>query len=124
MATDPAVLMTERYARFLMAAGPLLVAAALLTDTRWTQSLVALAVVTLAVTLLRAGPVRLSKFSYLTQTGVPALVAALVAPPSVGVIGLVVGVLAADVAWLRKPLPAGAGNAGREALSFAVAYGY
>ena len=82
MATDRTSRLMERYARFLSVAGPLLVGAALLTDSRWTQSLGALLTMTLGVTLLRSGPVRLSKFSYLTQTGVPALVAAFAAPPS------------------------------------------
>src|ERR1044072_6684461 len=123
MATDRISPLMERYARVLSVRRPLLGAPALLTDTRWTQSLGTLLTMTLAVTLLRSGPVRLSKFSYLTQTGVPALVAAFAARPSVGVVGLVVGVFAADVAWLRKPLPAGAVNARREAPSLAGAHG-
>ena len=114
----------ERYARALTVAGPLLALAAAVVDPRWMDHLLALAAVFAGVLLLRAAPVRLSKFSYLTQAGVPVLVAAVATPSSVGVLALVFGVFAADVGWLRKPLRAGLVNAGREALAFAVAYGF
>jgi len=124
MAADPSGPLMERYARALTVAGPLLALAAGVVDPRWLDHPFALAAVVGSVLVLRAGPVRLSKFSYLTQTGVPALVAAVTLPPSVGVIALALGVFISDVAWLRKPVRAGAVNAGREALSFAVAYGF
>lgn len=114
----------ERYARVLLFAGPLLLLAAAVADPRWTQHLLAVAAVLVSVGMLRSAPIRLSKYSYLTQTGIPALTAALSAPVSAGVIGLVLGVLVADSGVLRKPFKAGAVNAGREALAFAVAYGY
>ena len=121
---DSTTRLMERYARVLIAAGPLLAIGAAAADPRWVDYLYALVAVIVAVAILRAGPVRLSKFSYLTQTGVPALVAALAAPPAIGVLGLVAGVLVADVGWLRKSLLAGAVNAGREALAFGVAFGF
>ncbi len=114
----------RHYASVLAVSGPLLAIAAGWVDPRWrAQLLVALAVVA-ATALLRIAPIRLSKYAYLSQTGIPALVAALSAPGSVGVLGLVGGVLLADSVLLRKPLLAGAVNAGREAIAFAVAYGY
>jgi methyl-accepting chemotaxis protein len=114
----------RHYASVLAVSGPLLAIAAGWVDPRWrTQLLVVLAVVA-ATALLRIAPIRLSKYAYLSQTGIPALVAALSAPGSVGVLGLVGGVLLADSVLLRKPLLAGAVNAGREAIAFAVAYGY
>ncbi len=114
----------ERYARILISAGPLLTLAIGVVDPRWLEHPFTLLAMLGAVTLLRAAPIRLSKYSYLTQHGVPALTAALAAPSSVGVIGLFAGTLLADVALLRKPFRAGAVNAGREALGFAVAYGF
>src|SRR6185503_3522973 len=77
-----------------------------------------------AVALLRATPIRLSKYASLSQTGIPALGAALAAPGSLGVLGLVVGVLVGDAILLRKPLRIAAVNAGRESVAFAVAYGF
>ena len=124
MPPDPTTRILEGYARVLVAAGPLLVLGVVAADRQWADHPGMLAAVLVAVALLRAGPVRLSKFSYLTQTAVPALVAALAAPPSIGILGLVGGVLVADLGWLRKPVRAGAVNAGREALAFAVAYGF
>jgi len=114
----------RHYARLLTAAGPLLALAAAVADPRWRDYPFALVAVVVATALLRFAPIRLSKYAYLSQTGIPALVAALTAPGSVGVMGLVVGVLLADSGLLRKPLLSGAVNAGREALSFAVAYGF
>ena len=121
---DSTTRLMERYARVLIVSGPLLAIGAAAADARWVNYPFALLAVIIAVGILRAGPVRLSKFSYLTQTGVPALVAALAAPPTIGLLGLVVGVLIADVGWLRKSLLAGAVNAGREALAFGVAFGF
>lgn len=114
----------RQYARVLAAAGPLLAVAAALADPRWRDYPYALVAVIAATALLRIAPIRLSKYAYLSQTGIPALAVALTAPGSVGVMGLVTGVLLADAGLLRKPLLVGAVNAGREALSFAVAYGF
>lgn len=114
----------RRYSGVLAAAAPLLALAAALADPRWQQHPVAVVMVLGATALLRVAPIRLSKYAYLTQTGIPALSAALAAPGSVGVIALVGGVLLADTVLLRRPLKVGAVNAGREALSFAVAYGF
>jgi len=114
----------RQYARLLAAAGPLLAVAAALADPRWQENLVALVAIIVATALLRFAPIRLSKYAYLSQTGIPALTAALVAPGSVGVLGLVAGALLADWAMLHKPLLAAAVNAGREAIAFAVAYGF
>jgi methyl-accepting chemotaxis protein len=114
----------ERYARVLAFAAPVLGAATLVWDGRWARHPFMLLATLISVALLRLAPIRLSKFSYLTQIGIPALVAALVAPAPVGILGIAGGVFVVDVAWLRKPLRAGAVNAGREALGFAVAYGF
>ncbi|MGH7560096.1 MAG: methyl-accepting chemotaxis protein [Gemmatimonadales bacterium] len=124
MTEDSSTLLLERYARILMLLGPLLAAGAAVADPRWLEHGTATLLLLAGVAIMRSAPVRLSKFSYLTQTGVPALVAALAAPASSGVLALVGGVYAADVGWLRKPVKAGAVNAGREALAFAVAYGF
>jgi methyl-accepting chemotaxis protein len=112
------------YGRGLALAGPPLVLITAVVDPRWIQHPIAALLMLVSVATLRIAPVRLSKYSYLTQIGIPAFVAALSVPASVAMIGLSLGVFAADVGWLRKPMRAGAVNAGREALAFAVAFGY
>jgi methyl-accepting chemotaxis protein len=114
----------RRYAGVLAAAGPLLLLAAALADPRWRQHPVAILLVLGGTTLLRASPVRLSKYAYLNQTGIVAWSAALATPGPVGVIGLIGGVLLADLSFLRKSFPAALVNAGREGISFAVAFGF
>lgn len=114
----------RHYASALALSGPLLAVAAGWVDPRWRQYLFAGLAILTATALLRITSIRLSKYAYLSQTGIPALVAAFVAPGSVGVLGLVGGVVLADFGLLRKPLLAGAVNAGREAIAFAVAYGF
>ena len=124
MARDAQSRLLQRYARALSIAGPALAVATALVDDRWTGRPVSLLIVLLSVSLLRLAPVRLSKFSYLTQIGIAALVAALATPPSVAVLGLAGGVFLADLLLSRKPFPVAAVNAGRETLGFAVAYGF
>jgi len=121
---DSSSRLLEQYARVLSITGPALVFATALTDDRWIDHPIALIVVLLSVAMLRVAPVRLSKFSYLTQIGIPALVAAIATPPSVALLGLTGGVFLADLAWMRKPVQVASVNAGREALGFAVAYGF
>jgi methyl-accepting chemotaxis protein len=114
----------QGYAKALAYAGPLVVAAIAILDPRWVASPLVLAAVVVAVAFLRAAPIRLSKYSYLTQTGVPVLIAGIAAPPSTTTVGLFLGVVVADFGWLRKPRMAAAVNAGREVVAFAGAYGF
>jgi methyl-accepting chemotaxis protein len=111
-----------RYARVLTLGGALVALAAVAIDQRWTDHPVATLVLLATVFVLRAVPVRLSKYSYLTQSGVPALVGAVSVGPTPVVIALYAGSLLSDF-WLRKPTRAGFINAGREALGFVAAFG-
>lgn len=111
------------YARGLVWVGLGLVAATLLVDFRWLEQPLPTLLVLLAVMALRASPVRLSKYSYLTQHGVPVIVGMLVAAPSQVVAGLVAGVYLVDTLWLRKPMRAGLVNAGRETIALVAAFG-
>ncbi len=113
----------ERYARVLWLGGLAVGAGALATDLRWMDRPISTLVLALAVFALRAVPVRLSKYSYLTQTGIVALVGAVCVGPTPVILGLWLGVLLSDVLWLRKLPRAGLINAGREVLGFAAAYG-
>jgi methyl-accepting chemotaxis protein len=121
MTVDVSTLLT-RYARVLAWGGGAVALATVVVDRRWIDQPIATLVLLLAVFALRAFPVRLSKYSYLTQTGVPALVGAVTVGSAPVVIALWTGTLAADT-WLRKPTRAGFINAGREVLGFVAAFG-
>lgn len=116
--------LARRYALGLAVFGPLLAVAAAVLDRRWMAEPLVAAAIAGAVVLLRAAPVRLSKFSYLTQTAVAGLVGAVAAPASSTALGLLVGVLVADWGLHRKTPWAALVNAGREVIAFAAAYGF
>jgi methyl-accepting chemotaxis protein len=111
------------YGRVLIWLGLSLAALALLVDLRWIEQPIPTLAILLAVAALRASPVRLSKYSYLTQHGVPVVVGVMVAAPSQVVAGMVAGVYLVDTLWLRKPMKAGLVNAGRENLAFLASFG-
>jgi methyl-accepting chemotaxis protein len=111
-----------RYAQTLMWGGGALTVLALAMDLRWVAQPIAVLIITAGVFLLRIMPVRLSKYSYLNQTGIPTLAGAVTVGASPVVIGLWLGVAASDL-WLRKPITAGFINAGREVLGFLAGFG-
>jgi methyl-accepting chemotaxis protein len=113
----------ERYARVLALGGGIVAAGALAVDRRWMEQPVAVLLLTAMIFGLRAAPIRLSKYSYLTQTGIPVLIGAVALGPTPVVLALYLGVLGSDVLWLRKLPRAGVINAGREVIGFVAAYG-
>src|SRR5918994_2680518 len=115
--------MLSRYTQTLAVGGLALLAAVLILDTRWISYPISTAILMASILILRAVPVRLSKYSYLTQSAVPTLVGAVCIGPSPVVAALWVGVAAADVFGLRKPPRAGLVNAGREVIGFVASYG-
>jgi methyl-accepting chemotaxis protein len=115
--------LVDGYARLLALGGAGVAVIYLVIDLDWLTRPVASLIMIFAVFALRASPVRLSKYSYLTQAGVAALVGAVAVGPAPVVLALWVGVFASDVLWLRKLQRAGLINAGREVLAFAAAYG-
>jgi methyl-accepting chemotaxis protein len=119
----PAPVLLERYARCLWVGGLLVALATLVADPRWLQQPLASICLAAAVVALRAAPVRLSKYSYLTQSGIAALVGAACVGPAPVVLGLWSGVFVSDVLVLRKLPRAGLINAGREVLGFCAAFG-
>ena len=119
----PVPRLLARYAAVQLFAGYGAAALLLALDRRWLDQPVATAVLLGAVVLLRITPIRLSKYSYLTQTAVPVIVGGLAVGPGPVVIALALGVPLGDVLWLQKPARAGAINAGREVLAFLAAFG-
>ncbi|HET9513972.1 MAG TPA: methyl-accepting chemotaxis protein [Gemmatimonadales bacterium] len=112
------------WARGLIIGGALVLLAMLVADMRWVTEPLLLAALTVSVLALRSAPVRLSKYSYLTQTGVPALAGLAVASPATTVLAVALGVAASDLLVLRKSVVAGLVNAGREVIAVASAAGF
>ncbi len=112
------------YGQALLVGGVGLGLVVLLVDRRWVGLLPATLALTAIVVLLRIAPVRLSKYSYLTQSSIPALVGVLTLPLSSVVAALGAGIVLADVIWVRKPWRAAWINAGREILALVAAYGF
>ena len=107
----------------MLVGGSILTAAVLLWDQRWLEQPISTALLILSILLLRSVPVRLSKYSYLTQSGIPTLVGAVCIGPAPVVAALWVGVVAADVFVLRKQPRAGVINGAREVIAFVAAFG-
>jgi methyl-accepting chemotaxis protein len=113
----------DRYAQVLAWGGPVVVAGALALDPRWFREPVYTLALLVAVVALRRGQIALSKFSYLSQIGVAALVGAVTAGPGVTVFAIALGVFIGDAFLHRKLLRAAWINASREAIGFVAAYG-
>ncbi|MEA2724731.1 MAG: methyl-accepting chemotaxis protein [Gemmatimonadales bacterium] len=112
-----------RYTTLLWVAGSLLTATVLIWDHHWINQPISTLLLIVSMFVLRSVPIRLSKYSYLTQTGIPTLVGAVCVGPAPVVVGIWVGVIAGDVFWLRKHPRAGLVNAGREVIGFVAAFG-
>ncbi|HEV2085994.1 MAG TPA: methyl-accepting chemotaxis protein [Gemmatimonadales bacterium] len=113
----------QRYTLVLGVGGLILMLAVLTLDRRWIEQPVSTLVLMVSILALRSVPVRLSKYSYLTQSAVPVLVGAVSIGPSPVVAALWVAVVGADVFGLRKQPRAGFINAGREVIGFVAAFG-
>ncbi len=113
----------RRYATLLLFGGSILTAAVLVWDQRWLDQPISTLLLMATIFAMRSVPIRLSKYSYLTQSGIPTLVGAICIGPSPVVAALWVGVVGADVFWLRKQPRGGLINAGREVLAFVAAFG-
>ncbi|HEU5170821.1 MAG TPA: methyl-accepting chemotaxis protein [Gemmatimonadales bacterium] len=122
--TVPVERVLAAYARALSLGGTAVLGVVALTDRRWLEDWVSTAVLAALALLLRLGPVRLSKYSYLTQSGIAGLGGALVLGGSAAAVALFAGTLLADWLALRKPWRAAWINAGREVITFTAAYGY
>jgi hypothetical protein len=105
------------YARLVASLGTILLAAALLVDTRWLQQPVGVAGIILIALGLRAFQISLTKYSALNLLGMAAAGGAIIIGAPATALGLYVGVFVADWLLLRKAPAASAINGGREALA-------
>jgi len=113
----------RHYTTVLLIGGSALTATVLFLDHNWIHKPISTLLLMVSICALRAVPIRLSKYSYLTQTGIPTLVGAVCIGPAPVVAGLWVGVISGDVFWLRKHPRAGLVNSGREVIGFVAAFG-
>jgi len=111
------------YGRALAAVGLALLAAVLIGDSRWTHQWIEILVMFVACIGLRGQTVRLSKYSYLSQTAVVSLAGSLLVGLPATLLALAGGTLLTDWVWLRKTLWAAVINFGREATALTASYG-
>jgi methyl-accepting chemotaxis protein len=111
------------YSQILAYGGLLLAAAVLAADTRWVGQLPEILVMLVACVFLRGMAIPLSKYSYLTQTGLIALAGSLLVGLPATVIALAGGTIGADWVWQRKPIRVAWINLGREVIALVAAYG-
>lgn len=112
-----------QYPKVVAWAGAVALLVACLADGSWVHHpLLTLALIA-AVAALRAFPIPLSKYSYLTQIGIPLLVGMVLVGPGAAALAAAIGVHLADWGWQRKPGRFAFINAGRETLAVVAAFG-
>ena len=111
------------YSNALQYVGPALVAAVLVADPRWLGQIPAVVTLTLAGVVLRGLQISLSKYSYLTQSGVVALAGSLIVGLPAAALAVAASTLLVDWGWHRKTPRAALVNLGRETLTAVAAFG-
>ena len=111
------------YSQALAVGGPLLLLAVLIADPRWlSQGPEIGAMVALGVAL-RGGQIPLSKYAYLTQTGLVVLAGSLLVGVPATTLAVAIAVLATDWLWHGKMVRAALTNLGRELVASVSAFG-
>src|SRR5256885_1407675 len=111
------------YSRGLAIGGPVVLLPVLVAHPRWTDQLLEIAILVVAAVALRGLQIPLSKYSYLTQTGLVALTGSLLAGVPAAALAIALSVLIADWLWHKKMFTAALVNLGREVLALVSAYG-
>ncbi|MFN8581861.1 MAG: methyl-accepting chemotaxis protein [Gemmatimonadaceae bacterium] len=109
--------------RATMVAGFGVLVAVLAADLRWLQHPERLVVLFAAAALLRAKPLALTKYSYLSGVSVVAVSGALAVGLPATALAIAVGILVTDGWLLDKPVEAAWINASREVLAIVTAFG-
>src|SRR2546426_1994918 len=115
--------MITLYSRALLYRGPGPPPALLVADRRWMSQPLEVLFLTACCVGLRGAPIPLSKYSYLTQTGLVALTGSLLVGLPATALAVAAGTLCADWAWQRKTPSAAVINAGREVVALVAAFG-
>jgi methyl-accepting chemotaxis protein len=111
------------YGNLLRYVGAGLLVAVLVVDPRWTAELPAVLLFTVGGVVLRGLQIPLSKYSYLTQTGLVALAGSLTIGLPGAALAVGLSTVLVDWLWLRKDVRAAWVNAGREVIAAVAAYG-
>jgi len=111
------------YSQALAIGGVLVLGAVLFADTRWTGQLFDMVGMFVAALFLRGAQVPLSKYSYLTQTGLVALAGSLLVGVPATAVAVAGGVVGADWLWQKKMFRAALVNLGREVIALVGAFG-
>ncbi len=111
------------YSQGLAYAGLVLLVGVLAADPRWLHQIPEIIVLLGACVALRGLHIPLSKYSYLTQTGLVALAGSLLVGLPAAAIAVAGGTVITDWTWHRKPLWVAWINLGREVIALVAAYG-
>ena len=111
------------YSQGLAYAGLVLLVGVLAADPRWLHQIPEIIVLLGACVALRGLHIPLSKYSYLTQTGLVALTGSLLVGLPAAAIAVAGGTVITDWTWHRKPLWVAWINLGREVIALVAAYG-
>ncbi len=111
------------YSQALTYVGTPLLVAVLSADPRWTDQLPATVILLGLGVALRGAQIPLSKYSYLTQTGLVALAGSLLVGLPASALAVALGTLGADWLWHRKMFRAAVINMGRELVALVGAFG-
>src|SRR5438445_192268 len=115
--------MIRLYGRGLLYGGPLLLVAVLAADPRWTGQPLQVVVLVACCLALRGAQIPLSKYSYLTQTGLLALTGSLLVGLPATALAVAAGTFCADWVWQRKAVRSALINAGREVVALVAGFG-
>ncbi len=111
------------YSRALAFGGSAMLLVVLFLDQSWTGQLPEIVVMLVSCVMLRSLHIPLSKYSYLTQTSLVALVGGLLVGVPATVLAVAIGVVLADTVWQRKAGYVAWINAGREVIALVAAHG-
>src|SRR5215212_7585587 len=111
------------YARAVGALGLGLLVSVLLVDARWMGQTWGIVAMLATITFLRAQQIPLTKYGALNLLALPVVSGALILGAPAASLAVYVGVLFADVAFLRRSAAVAWINAGREVLALVSAYG-
>ena len=111
------------YSQALAWVGTLVLGMVLVTDLRWVHQIPEIVMLFGAAVVLRGLHIPLSKYSYLTQTGLVGLAGSLLVGAPATAVAIAGATLAADSGWHRKPLRVAWINLGREVIALIAAYG-
>ena len=111
------------YARAVGAIGLALLIGALYADPRWMAQSWGIVAMLATITFLRAQQIPLTKYGALNLLALPVVSGALILGAPAASLAVYVGVLFADVAFLRRSATIAWINAGREVLALVSAFG-